>query len=177
MHLKAIFTFFAALCVVVLCCNNSFAQELKTIAVSDFEILDDTREYNTPEANAAQDRRLLLVGDSLRQLLEQKHLYRVVDVQAASALIKDMRSSQVVYECDPCAQTIGQALHTDRVALCWVQKVSNLILNLNMRVYDSKTDRVVYSQSVDIRGNTDESWLRGIKAMVSEIEEKQLYLK
>ena len=49
---------------------------------------------------------------------------------------------------------------------CWVQKVSNLILNLNIEVRDAATDQPVYASSVDIRGNTDESWLRAVDWLV-----------
>ena len=43
----------------------------------------------------------------------------------------------------------------------WVQKVSNLILNLNLQVRDVESGAIVSAASVDIRGNTDKSWRRG----------------
>ena len=43
-----------------------------------------------------------------------------------------------------------------------MQKVSNLILNINLQVRDVGTGRLVAAGSVDIRGNTDESWRRGV---------------
>ena len=43
-----------------------------------------------------------------------------------------------------------------------MQKISNLILILNMQVRDTATGDVVSAGTVDIRGNTDESWRRGI---------------
>ena len=39
----------------------------------------------------------------------------------------------------------------------WVQKVSNLILNINIAVYDVASGRRLAGFSVDIRGDTDES--------------------
>jgi hypothetical protein len=42
-----------------------------------------------------------------------------------------------------------------------VQKVSNLILNVNLQIREVASGRLVQSGSVDIRGNTDESWRRG----------------
>ena len=54
----------------------------------------------------------------------------------------------------------------------WVQKVSNLILNVNIRIRDVRTDLVVVNKSVDIRSNTDESWTRGINYMVRSMVEK-----
>jgi uncharacterized protein DUF2380 len=47
-----------------------------------------------------------------------------------------------------------------------VQKVSNLILNINVRVSDALTGHGITAASVDIRGNTDESWTRGIEYIV-----------
>jgi hypothetical protein len=41
-----------------------------------------------------------------------------------------------------------------------VQKVSNLILNINVYMEDVQTG------SVDIRGNTDESWRHGLDYML-----------
>ena len=43
-----------------------------------------------------------------------------------------------------------------------VQKVSELILNINVYVHEAATSRPVAVASVDLRGNTDESWRRGI---------------
>lgn len=44
-----------------------------------------------------------------------------------------------------------------------VQKVSNLILSMNLVLRDVATGEMVRGQSVDIRSNTDDSWLRGIR--------------
>jgi hypothetical protein len=47
-----------------------------------------------------------------------------------------------------------------------VQKVSNLILNINLYVRDVATTKMLKVGSVDIRGNTDESWFRGLRYLV-----------
>ena len=43
-----------------------------------------------------------------------------------------------------------------------VQKVSNLILNINVYTEDAESGKMKFARSVDIRGNTDESWRRGL---------------
>ena len=63
--------------------------------------------------------------------------------------------------CNGCEIELGRKLGADFVAIGWVQKVSNLILNLNMQVRDVAGGAIVAAGSVDIRGNTDESWRRG----------------
>jgi hypothetical protein len=53
-----------------------------------------------------------------------------------------------------------------------VQKVSNLILNLNIEIRDASTGRAVLAKSVDRRGNTDQSWQRGVDFLVRDMVEK-----
>ena len=43
----------------------------------------------------------------------------------------------------------------------WGQKVSNLILNINVYMEDAESGKMKFARSVDI-GNTDESWRRGL---------------
>ena len=47
-----------------------------------------------------------------------------------------------------------------------VQKVSNLILNINLYIDDARTGRKILGTSVDIRGNTDQTWRHGIRYLV-----------
>jgi hypothetical protein len=54
----------------------------------------------------------------------------------------------------------------------WVQKVSNLILNINIQIRDVQSGLIMLNKSVDIRGNTETSWLRGIRYMARSMEEK-----
>jgi len=48
----------------------------------------------------------------------------------------------------------------------WVQKVSNLILNITVVARDVTTGMVISAGSVDVRGNTDESWSRGLSYLL-----------
>jgi hypothetical protein len=43
-----------------------------------------------------------------------------------------------------------------------------------MRDYSGKT---LYTKSVDLRSNSDKSWLRGIRYMVDSVAEKKQYLR
>ena len=52
--------------------------------------------------------------------------------------------------------------------MAWVQKVSDQILNINVRISDVETGKALKSGSVDIRGNSDESWERGLKFLLEE---------
>ena len=47
-----------------------------------------------------------------------------------------------------------------------MQKVSNLILNMNVYMADVKSGRMLLTKSVDLRGNTDDSWSRSLRYLV-----------
>lgn len=99
-----------------------------------------------------------------RQLEEglTAHGYSVVDTAPVEARAAgfDLRS------CTVCELDLARELEADFALLAWVQKVSNLILNINLQVHDVATGRLVGAGSVDIRGNTDESWQRGMRRLI-----------
>ncbi len=87
------------------------------------------------------------------------HGYKVVDTAPITDRLKAVDSLR---GCNGCDLDLGRALHADLEAFGWVQKVSNLILNINLEVHEVLSGRLVDAGSVDIRGNTDESWRRGL---------------
>ncbi len=149
----------------------------KTAAIMEFELINEMRDYETADSNAAQQRRLALITDAFRKEVDQRGLYRALDNGAASELIAEQKERQNLRNCNGCELDIGRALKADVVILAWVQKVSNLILNLNIEVKDVASGATLYIKSVDLRGNTDKSWLRGIHYMVDSIAEKKQYLR
>ena len=128
--------------------------------VSQDPLVDPMREFSSEEARRETDRRLALVSAELARELEARGMYRV------------LKSSHDALGCNGCEIDAAKALGAERVALCWVQKVSNLILNLNLEVLSVASGETLYAKSVDIRGNTDESWLRGVRRLVDNVEER-----
>ena len=145
--------------------------ELPTLAVLGFELVDDQAD----SARAAQlAGRLAAIKQQLERGLAGRGLYRVVDSAAAIGLIEAERERhQFLYRCNACLAEIGQSLGTRLVAVGWVQRVSELILNINVLVLDSHTGAEVLSKSVDLRGNTDETWTRGVNFMLRDWAERR----
>ena len=146
-------------------------------AVMEFELIDDMRDYERPEVKEAQNRRIGLISDALRQELRQRGMYRIADNSEAEDLISSLKAQQELRDCNGCEIDIGRALGADVIIISWVQKVSNLILNINIEVKDVSSGRMLYVKSVDLRSNSDNSWLRGIRFMVNSIEEKKQHLR
>ena len=98
----------------------------------------------------------------------------MVETAPSLELQRTLQAQQeFLYRCDDCAEQVGRLLGADLVMATWVQKVSELILNMNLQVYDVKTQKVVFSKSVDIRGNDDLSWTRGIRFLVRDMSDKR----
>ena len=108
----------------------------KSAAVMEFELINEIRDYETEAAQAAQQRRLALISDALRREFDQRGMYRTIDNNAAAKLIADQKALQDLRNCNGCELDIGRALGADVVIIGWVQKVSNLILNINIEVKD-----------------------------------------
>jgi Protein of unknown function (DUF2380) len=141
----------------------------RKIALLQFELVDDTGDRASENA---QKVRLELISQQLRDAFTENKLYTVLDNAPAAALIADLEKGYALHDCNGCDVDIGHALGADRVLTAWVQKVSNLILNINIQIRDVKTGLIVLNKSVDIRGNTDDSWSRGIRYMVRSMVEK-----
>jgi len=144
---------------------------LRSIAVLQIELLDD---QNNPATKAAQEIRLRDGLVQLREELRARGLYRVVDAGPTQALQEHLRAQQeFFYRCDDCAAQVGQQLGVDLVMTPWVQKVSELILNFNVQIFDVPAGKVIFSKSVDMRGNADESWTRAVRYLVRDMAEKR----
>src|SRR5437879_11245776 len=90
-----------------LACVQASAAERTSLALMDCELIDDMRPFASEQARREVDQRIALITAELAKELERRGMYRVLDRGRPGA---------------------------ERVARCWVQKVSNLILNINIEV-------------------------------------------
>lgn len=107
--------------------------------------------------------RLRMVNNLLRDLLTATGAYEAADIAPAAEAIAKARKFQ---DCRDCAEEIARSLGADVAVTAWIQKVSNLILNINIVISDAKTGQVIAAGSADIRGNNDVSWRRGVEWLV-----------
>ncbi|WP_051180434.1 DUF3280 domain-containing protein [Caballeronia insecticola] len=138
----------------------------QSIAMPDCTLIDDNAAYNDAQTNRTQAERLAMTSAALRDDVQQRGLFRVADNDQARDLIASLQGAQDLSACNGCELRVAKQLGTSRVGVCWVQKISNLILNINLRVEDAASGKMLFQRSVDMRGNTDQSWRRAAKALV-----------
>ena len=67
--------------------------------------------------------------------------------------------------CGGCDAKLAARVGAELAVTGTVQKISNLILNMNIYVRDAD-GRLLRQMSADFRGNTDESWSRALDWLV-----------
>jgi len=139
------------------------AEKPASTAVYDFELIDTSLEGSIKGENADETRRLKVISDLLRQLLSRSGKYEVLDLTPVK---NDIDDAGTFNGCNGCDIEIAKKLGASLAITGTVQKVSNLILNINIFVRDTATGRLKQTMSADIRGNTDQSWTRGVRWLV-----------
>ncbi len=126
------------------------------VVVFDFELFDTSLQGQTDGPRADERDRLQRAAAQVRNGLADSAEFVVVDVAPVSAAAHE-RNLQA---CGGCDVQYARQLGADLAVTGLVQKVSNLILNMNIYLRNAHTGQLVTAMSADFRGNTDESWSR-----------------
>ncbi|WP_424629845.1 DUF3280 domain-containing protein [Bradyrhizobium sp. SYSU BS000235] len=156
-----VLSFAGALLSVALFAGPALADPPKA-AVFDFELVDTSLQGETNGARADEQARLKSAGDQLRKGLADSAKFQLVDIAPVSAAAHNSN----LQSCGGCDVQLAQKVGADLSVTGVVQKVSNLILNMNVYIRDTHTGQMVAAASVDMRGNTDESWSRAVSYLL-----------
>ena len=126
------------------------------VAVFDFELMDTSLRGEVYGTNPAEQARLKRVGDQVRDGLRTSGKFEVLDIAPVNAAAHEAN----LQSCGGCDVQLAAKLGADLSLTGLVQKVSELILNMNIYVHDAHSGKLVARMSADFRGNTDESWSR-----------------
>lgn len=138
------------------------SDQVKTVALLGVQFLNDHADLEpTTDAERA---RLASIGRLFKSELEDSGRYKFVGVPADVAA--KIAAGPQIGNCGGCAFDYGKQLGAEFAAWIVVQKVSDLILNVNVYMADVTARKLAFVHSVDLRGNTDESWARGITYLV-----------
>lgn len=137
------------------------AQE-RSAAVFDFELHDTSLADPLKAPDAEHRARMMQASERLRTRLAESGRFKVVDI---APVIRQAHASNL-QACGGCDVTFADRVGADLSITGTVHKVSNLILNMMIFVRDAKTGANVAVMQADMRGDTDESWLRAVDWLV-----------
>ena len=146
----------------IACTAAQAAPPTKSIAFLGARLLNDN-EALEPTTDAERTR-LQAIAAQFKQTLEASGRYVFIALPHNTAV--NLANGAAIGSCGGCEFVYGADARTDLIAWIVVQKVSNLILNINVYMGDVAAKKLTFVHSVDIRGNTDESWTRGMSYLL-----------
>ena len=128
-------------------------------AVFEIELQDTSGEQSTP----AQAERIRATTEALRRKLAETGKYEIVDLSANSERISKLGFQR---SCVTCFVDIARERGAEVAVFGTVNKVSTLILSMEIKVLSVETGKEMVRGTADIRGDNDRAWLRGMEWLV-----------
>jgi Protein of unknown function (DUF2380) len=153
------------ICYIALTCGLlaviSASADAQAVAVFDFELIDTSLEGATGSRTDEQVR-LRRLGDQLRHRLAESGRFSLVDITPIASEARETN----LHACGGCDISLAKRVGAELAISGTVQKVSNLILNMNIYIRDVSSGGTIAAMSADMRGNTDESWSRTLDWLI-----------
>lgn len=153
------------ICAVLACLFflSGFAPALAVpkVAILPFDIRDAEIEGDPFAKPKDTDiARMQLVAAELKKLMETAKMYEVVDLGAYAA---DIEQAAPFNKCDGCEVEIAKKAGADLAVTGFIDKLSDALISMQLFARDTATGEMKKTMSAEIRGNTDELWLHGIR--------------
>lgn len=151
----------AALFLTLLLALPAHAEELNRkgeVAFLGLTFIDTSTEGAYNGVRDDEVKRLALVEEAVREQFRAEG-FTLADL---SPIAEELAGTVNPANCYGCELRMAAKLDAAYVLTGVVQKVSNLIISMNLVMRDVASGEVVRGRSVDVRSNTDKSWLRGM---------------
>ena len=133
---------------------------LPRVAFFGFQLINTSLEPTTP----MEDGRVKMLDDLFREKLDHSGRFKIVPIPPDAQ--QRIAAGAEISGCNGCERDYAKSIGANWAAWGTVQKVSNLILNINLYMEDAASGKLEFAKSVDIRGNTDEFWRHGLDYML-----------
>jgi len=142
--------------------GSAQADQPVKIAVLSAQLQNDHAAW-VPTTDAERQR-MVKIEDIFKSMLEASGRYKFIPVNPS--IQQRIDKDQKMGACAGCEIGYGKEIGVAQVAWIEVQKVSELILNINVYISSVDSGQPIFLKSVDLRGNTDESWQHSMKYLV-----------
>jgi Protein of unknown function (DUF2380) len=133
----------------------------KCVAIFDFELIDMSLDGQINGSKDKEQLRLAQLTQKLRKWVAGEA--GLLSCDMAPVEVESKASN--LFACG-CIQRLARSVDARLAVVGSVHKLSNLILNIRLDVFDVDTDKLVAQLNADIRSNTDSSWARGLDWLI-----------
>lgn len=134
------------------------AAEPRSAVVLGTTLIDSSTEGDYFGRREDETQRVAMVTDRLADAFAEQG-WTVVDADPIQDKIDGLVNPS---QCNGCDARLAREVGAEVAVSAEVQKVSNLILTINIYVRDAASGDLIRLGNADIRSNTDRSWLRGV---------------
>lgn len=106
-------------------------------------------------------------------LVARDMLARGFDLVPIDSVADQLETITNPADCNGCDTAMAAKLGADYALTGEVRKISNLILSVELNLRDAESGQTLRAGTVDIRGNTDETWQRGMRYLLRNIMFRQ----
>lgn len=133
-------------------------EKAKTAAILGVTLIDTSTEgdYFGPREDEAA--RVEMLENRLAEAFAEQG-YRAIDAAPVAERVEGVTN---IARANGLDVRLARELGADLAVTGEVQKVSNLILTINVIVRDARDGELLRAGNADIRSNTDRSWTRGV---------------
>lgn len=135
------------------------AQAGEKTAFFGITYIDDSLQGEMQGVDPAESARLEMLEAMVTDRFTAEG-YALVDLDPVREDLDRIVNPAKCYGCDT---RMAQKLGADLSLVGEVQKVSNLIIAMNLQLRDAETGDMLRGGVVDIRANTDDAWQRGMR--------------
>jgi hypothetical protein len=142
--------------------NGATAAEnaVPKVAFFGFQLINTSLEPTSLD----ELRRVATLDKLLGERLDNSGRFKIVPIPPDTQ--QQIAAGPEISGCNGCERDYAKSIGANWAAWGTVQKVSNLILNINVYMEDAASGKLEFVKSVDIRGNTDEAWRHGLDYML-----------
>ena len=157
--------FVLAMALVAAACGPAWASQKLAIFPIDMSMPKSEEDFFKGVAGPteAEQARLAMAEAELKKRFGDDARYELIDM---TALKDDISAVRPIYECNGCEIDIAAKAKADLAMTSVIEKISETHLSLTVAIVDVAQSKLVSNASVLIQGNTDESWLHGVRWLV-----------
>jgi Protein of unknown function (DUF2380) len=144
--------------------SGATGREPSPTAIFGFDLYDTSLQGELQGRRADEQQRLGALNAQIRDILAHAGCCTALDLAGVAQQARGL----TMRTCGGCDVELAREAGAKISVIGWVQKVSNLILNITVVARNVATGQVIEAGSVDIRGNTDESWSRGLSYLLRD---------
>lgn len=133
------------------------------LVIFGMELQDVSHEGELRGKRADETAMIIYINSELHKLIEATQRYEIVDISTAA---EEIAKARPLRTCNGCDIDIARRFGASQSLLGIVYKVSNLILEIHLYLRDTASGQVINHMHANIRGNTRESWVRGLRWLI-----------